>query len=1022
MLKIVTGRIASGKTHKILDEIGQRIKNKQKTILIVPDPVTYNFEQRLCEQLNINGFIDVEVCSFNRFATSVLNFFGKNKKTYLDDCAKAMAVRACVLRCEENLTVFKSAVRRKGFCARCLNMISTLENCGYTFEDIINVSQKLPDSILKYKLNDMALIFKEYTAILKKGYTDNADKLLTAQNLLKYYPPLKDAVVYIDGFDVFTSHLYNFIEKLTESANVVITVSSSMDFSDKPAYEIHQDTFNKIISIAKKINVEYKVIETKRTFEYKAPEIHFLEDNFYAQRAKIYEGDCKNIVLSTYHNTEDEVNSVAKKILSSVKSGARFKDFAVLSNDVLKYSPIISAVFKRYNIPVYTDKKHDICSHPASTYLFSVLKCAFGGFTPENVCAIALTSLTSLTSDERDKFISTIKELGVKSWELENGLVLKRGKDEDQAQFDILRKKFIEPLKIFREDILKCSTARQMASVCYKFLETQGIYDKIQNLVDSYEKLEFFELSDVTAQLWNKLQELLESISDLFEDNKITLSEFSETLYEGFKAMPLSTIPSVLDSVTFGDLSASKEQNLPYTFIIGANDGVIPAVYTDEKLVTQAESNILLDYGMELAHSEETEDARIRYKIYCALCSPLKKLEFSCPAYTDGGSPLRASHIFKRLEAIFPKIKWNFYNKTSVLEQLNAPVSRGQAMLDMAKDKFNSPQSKALLEILSKSPDRKLEILKKEAQEKEISIPKDLAISLFSPNKATSISRLETFATCPYKHFIEYGISPRNIEDYSANALDIGTMIHSTLEIFTKENANKDLSRKDCYEKTSEIFEKILPQVHFGAMLSSERQKAFNSILKNLACEGAWQIKEHIKNFTVIGEEISFGTSKYPPIEIETEYGTLYIKGKIDRADKLEKHGNVYLRIIDYKSGKKSFSQKSVEDGTDLQLAIYMSALLSKFENSVPAAAQYMRITENTFSGPELIDFNEKGISEDAFNNILTTAMDKAQNLTKDMLQGNIQATKTTSCQYCQFSAVCGIKHIKEGNKDANLD
>ena len=247
-------------------------------------------------------------------------------------------------------------------------------------------------------------------------------------------------------------------------------------------------------------------------------------------------------------------------------------------------------------------------------------------------------------------------------------------------------------------------------------------------------------------------------------------------------------------------------------------------------------------------------------------------------------------------------------------------------------------------------------------------------------------------------------------------------MLHSTLETFTKENSNEDLSRKECYEKASEIFDILLPTVHYGAMLSTERQKAFNNLLKKIACEGAWKIKELLKEFSVIGEEISFGTEKYPPIEIETDYGTIYLKGKIDRADKLERDGNVYLRIIDYKSGKKSFSLKNVENGTDLQLAIYMKALLSYYKNGIPAAAQYMQITENTFSGPELKDFAEKGITLNAFSDILETAKSKASELSKNMLSGNIEAEKTSACAYCDFSAICGIKHKKEENNNAKLD
>ena len=767
MLKIITGRIATGKTHKIIDEIGQRIQNKQKSILIVPDPITYNFEQRLCRQLDIKGFIDVEVCSFNRLATSILDFFGKNKKTYLDDCSKSMAVRISVLENEDKLTIFKSASRRKGFCQKCMNMISTIENCGYTYEDIIAVSEKLDNSILKYKLNDMAVIFKAYTDILNSGYTDNADKLKTAQECLKYYPELQNSIVYIDGFDVFTSHLYSFIEELIKCTDVVIAISSDID--DK-CYEIQQKTLNRIISIAEENSCQYKIINTEKTMNFKSEEIHFLEDNFYKHKPLIYKNTCENVSLNFFPTIDEEINEIAKKISKEVRSEKRYKDFAVICNDLKKYSPLISTVFKRYNIPVYTDKSHDITAHPVAMYLFSLLKCAYFGFTPENVTSILLSSLTTFNSDERDIFISYIKEFGVNSWEIENGLNFKRGSDEKQDEFDVLRRKLIEPLKEFKENILKANTAREMASICYDFMENQGVYTKIQELTDKYEELKMFTLSDVTSQLWNKMLELLESISDISGDKKISVSEFCETLFEGFKATLVSTIPSVLDSVTFGDLSATKEQNVPYIFIVGANDGVIPSVHNDERLVTKEESNLLTELGMELAHTEETEDARTRYTIYSALCSPIKKLEFSCPLYTPNGSIQRPSYIFKRLEMLFPGIKKKYYKKTTAESELKEPLTKEQAMLEMAKDKFSSPESKALLQYLDKNNDRKFDILKNEANQKEQCISKELAASLFSSKNATSISRLETYAACPFMHFIQYGLKPDDVNEYSANS------------------------------------------------------------------------------------------------------------------------------------------------------------------------------------------------------------------------------------------------------------
>ncbi len=1021
MFKIITGRISSSKTHILVNEIGERIKNRQKSILIVPDPVTYNFEQRLCSQLNINGFIDVEVCSFNRLASSIVDYFGKNKKTYLDDSTKAMAMRFCILRCKDRLTIFKSAAQKKGFAPLCAKMIATLENCGYSVDDLLKVIEKLDKSILKMKLNDMAVLYEEYNKVLESGYTDNADKLKTVQELLPLYSEIKNAVIFIDGFDVFTTSLYNLIGALMEQTDVVIALSSAENMQDNSAYEIHQITLENLIKIAKEKNVPYTIKHVQRKTLTKAPEIHFIEDNFYGTKPDVYSNQVNGIKLEYYASPEDEIEAVAKKIIDKVKEGTRFKDFALLCNDVNKYSPLVNTVFAKYDIPVHTNKKHDIAAHPVSMYLFSLLKCAYSGFNPENITDIALSSLTNITHDEKDMFVSFIKEMGVKGYELENGLYFDRGNQKKQAEFDVLRKKFVEPIKEFRENILKMQTAREMAACCYDFLEKQGIYKKIHNLVDQYEEMQLFELSDITAQLWNKTQQLLEDIAQLSQDNKISVEEFSETLLEGFIASPASTIPSVLDCVTFGDLTSAKEQNITYAFIVGANDGVIPAVYSDERIVTASESALLLDLGLELAHSEETEDARLRYNIYSALCTPTDTLTLSCPLFSTNGTALRPSSLFKRFLQLFPKIKnVTVYPSINASEKLKQPYTIDQALENMAFDKLNSPEAQALYEYFDSTDNHKFKILKQEKKQKELTLPKDIASKLFLPQKHTSISRIETFATCPYKHFIEYGLNPQVNKEYSADALDLGTMLHSVLETFTKENVSEDLTKDECFQKTGAIFDSVIPNVHYGAMLSTQRQKAFNGILKNLACESAWKINEHIKGFSVIGEEVTFGDGNYPPIEIKTEYGTLYIKGKIDRADKLEKDGKVYLRIIDYKSGEHKFNAKNVENGTDIQLMIYMNALLSHFDNSVPAAAQYMLIAnDNMLSGPVNCDISteKKTINEESFRELLETSKKSAVTLTENMLSGNIMPIECDKCVYCEYSGICGIKNADKEEK-----
>ncbi len=1007
MLYIIKGRIASGKTSTVIQKIGERIKKRQKSILIVPDPVTYNFEHRLCTELDRTGFIDVEVCSFNRFASSVCDFCGKNKKVFLDDPSKAMVMRLCVLRAKERLTALKNASTRKGFAERCMNMISTLENCNYSYDTIVSTANELSESILKQKLLDTAEIYKEYTDMLAAGYTDNADRLECAKQLLKDYTPLKECAVYIDGFDVFTSRLYDFIGEMIKHTDVTVALASAENAPDSEAYEIQEKTYNDLVKCA---NGNFQIITNEKIRSQKSNEILFLEDSFYAFPLPKYDNECFDIRISSYKTCIEEVTAVAEDIARGVRAGKRYKDYAVLCNDTETYTPVVRSVFSRYEIPVYADVKYDTFSHSIAMYVFSLLKCvsssgdASGGFTAGNLAELALSSFSPLDDDETDRFVSYLHDFGI-SYGLDEPLKSKRGDDGSQADFEILRQKLTEPLKEFKANMLACKNAREMSECCYKFFSSQGIYEKTDALIEIYEKEKLYALSDVTAQLWNTTVKLMNDITEFLGDRTLTVGEYAEILREGFNAAPTSTIPSVLDCVTFGDLSAAREEKIKITFIIGANDGVIPSTKTDERLVTAQESDILLEHGMELAHTPNTEDARMRFAIYSAICSPSEKLYISYPAYSmnaKADGDLSPSPIIERMKKLFPNLDVQGVGFDPLKRALDDPISQKQSMLAVAADRFVSDKSRELYKFLNQKYGFSLEGI--DAKEKRIT-PK-LAAALFTPDKAASISELKKFGKCPFAHFIEYGLKPDDAEEYTATAIDVGNLFHAILEEYVCK-APDGISQQESKKLAQEIFDRKLPEIHFGAMEATSRQRVFNKLLKGLAVRCAWKITESLSEFKPIGEEISFGYGKKPPLVIKTEYGTLSFKGRIDRADKMEKDGKVYLRVIDYKTNKEKFATnlKAVDH---LQLFMYMNVLLARFgNNAVPDSVYYMHITDDEkelFSGCEA----SKLLGTDG-NGLLSQAQTAVNEIASGILSGDIKATPgKKACKYCTYASVCG--------------
>ena len=80
--------------------------------------------------------------------------------------------------------------------------------------------------------------------------------------------------------------------------------------------------------------------------------------------------------------------------------------------------------------------------------------------------------------------------------------------------------------------------------------------------------------------------------------------------------------------------------------------------------------------------------------------------------------------------------------------------------------------------------------------------------------------------------------------------------------------------------------------------------------------------------FVPLAFELNFSDGEcFPQIMLNEKGDAFRISGIADRVDALEKNGKVYLRVIDYKTGKKEFSLSDVWYGRGMQLLLYLYAL-----------------------------------------------------------------------------------------------
>jgi ATP-dependent helicase/nuclease subunit B len=80
--------------------------------------------------------------------------------------------------------------------------------------------------------------------------------------------------------------------------------------------------------------------------------------------------------------------------------------------------------------------------------------------------------------------------------------------------------------------------------------------------------------------------------------------------------------------------------------------------------------------------------------------------------------------------------------------------------------------------------------------------------------------------------------------------------------------------------------------------------------------------------FEPLSFELGFGDGKtLPAVELEESGVRLALAGYVDRVDGWAHNDRLYLRVVDYKTGKKSFSLTDVWHGLELQMLLYLFTL-----------------------------------------------------------------------------------------------
>lgn len=1083
MIRIVYGKAKSGKTSHVYDEILERYRRGDASIfLIVPEQYTLEAEKQLIDFGALEGLIGIDVLSFKRLAFRVFSEVGAPNGVQISEVGQLMLMRKLFAENSNDLTIYQSAYNKMGFLSKMRDLIKELKQTMIQPCDLDRYVEVLSDqTLLKNKLSDVSAIYRAYEAEKEKVYFDDEDTYDHLLAALTKSKKMKDAFIWIDGFDSYTKQELAIIECLMKtSKETTITICSDGQLS--PGIFDHTNTFfNKFMDISKNNDISVKTIACVSNFL--SEDIKHIAENIGAYPYVRRESETAEIRIFAADNRMNEIEYCAAQMLESVVNGDySWQDFAVVTNDLDAYEMAIRVVFEEMGIPHFIDKKVPALYNPLVRLILSYLKMMRSGFECDQVMHFLKSGFFSFDSEALFGFENYIKQFGISEKKLSMPF--------ENETIDAVREKLISIVEKF--DISK-GTFKQVALHIIEMLNEVDAHETMKKSIDGFIESTEFDQAQYNTQIWNLTMDLFDQAVSLMGEDVYELDEVIHILEAGFEAIEIGLLPLMENQVLIGSVDRSRAHPIKVLFFLGFNDGIIPELGQDKQLILDAEKAVFKEKGIDFISDQTMFMSKEQFNIYFALTRPSEKLYFSYARSDAEGGALRPSYFISKLKKICPNIMmvderlidsatlYRISNARGTVKHLAEEMRRavdGYPISELWYDTFawfvaNRPKTAHMLInglMHSNVVDR--------LEESSVSKAYEMPIQ-------TNVSELEQFVLCPFKYFVDAGLKPIIQKKYELAAPDIGTLFHTALELYGKTVYDTgrvwaDITR----EESSMMIEKIVDEMTKHDIFDSKHQYRYlANRLKRVSKKAAWMLTKHLQEgtFEPAAFEVAFGRTadSAPPIQIRLSSGeSLLIRGVIDRVDLAEIDGQTYVKIIDYKSGRKSLSMSDIYNGLQMQLMVYLSACLSqpemlKVDRLMPAGAFYFRIDdpiiESTAELAEVIESqiaaelkldgfaleasnvlkhldqlifdngtsdvinvklkkdgmftkDSKVMSLEAFEGLTQHVREKIKAIGESLEVGNVEISPCksgsfTSCQYCNYKSICQFDPHFEGNR-----
>lgn len=1027
-VNFLIGRSGSGKTTRIWEEVSSRLKSEPlgaPIIVLVPEQGSFGAERGLLGSGGVKGSIRAQTLSFSRLAYRVRQETGGSASLPISEEGKKMLLYKIISRRKEELRLFGASSDRPGFVERLSSLHTELKRCCLGAADLEEQLSRMRDSspsspILAGKLDELQLVFSDLELEMSRLYMDEEDRLAELAGHIQDSSYIRGAEIWVDGFHGFTPQEFVVLRELMLHASK-LTVALTLDRIYPPGLQPHElelfhpaaVTYIKLRGIVEEAGLEVwdELLAPQVLPRFAGtPALAHLERGF--GRRLRWGGEAAQareaITISAAASHRTELESALREMLRLAREeGAKYGEMAVFMRNIGDYESLVAPLFTDYGVPFFLDQKANELHHPLVEFIRSALDVVRRRWRYEDVFRCVKTDLLlpldgSLTREDMDQLENYVLACGIqgyrwtdgKSWKGIPSLSLEGERVVDEvllARMEACREAITGPLFAFEKRVKQSRSGLELCTAVYLLLQESDAARKLEKRSTAALEHGQPELAREHSQLWDAVLDLLDQIAEMMGGERLEFDLFAGVLETGLAELRMGLVPPALDQVLVGTMDRTRATGVKYAFLLGFNEGVVPAQFKEDGILSEGERLLLENSGMELASGASRRLLDERFLIYNALTAASTRLWISYATADEEGKALLPSEIIRQLQGMFPEaLAGRLLSGFPPAAGNDDPAAGETVHLGF----IGQPEQTLRMLIMQLrhwrqgveipgiwwdvynwfiSGDKRRRLLLERLigslfyRNGGIPLRRETSLRLYGGTTLRgSVSRMEKFVACSFAHFASYGLRLKERQLYKLQAPDIGQLFHAALNDMAKRLQQQgrgwgSMTAEECRREAGATVDKLSPLLQGEILMSSKRYGYISRKLKNIVGRASVILGEHARrgSFEPVGLELDFGPGKdLPPLRITLPNGcVMEVVGRIDRVDMAEGEQGVLLRVIDYKSSQKDLKLHEVYYGLSLQMLTYLDVLLTYSEQwlgrtALPAGTLYFHVHDPLLSSP----------------------------------------------------------------------